>query len=68
MSLNSKGVDTDIYRTIIIGNNNNGKIIEIPGEVVDKLSRFKAIGYDQNTTTVFRDDGAVEIYGTTRFE
>ena len=60
---------SDTYKTIIMGEQGQGKEpINLTGETLDKLNRFRPIGYSQNSTTIFRGDGTVEVYGMTPFE
>jgi hypothetical protein len=59
----------DTYKTIIMGDEGQGgEPINLTGEILDKLNRFRPIGFAQNSTTIFRADGTVEVYGMIPFK
>lgn len=67
--MNDKLEPNDTYKTIIMGDEGQGgKPINLTGEVLNKLNSFRPIGYSQNSTTIFRGDGTVEMYGMIPFK
>jgi hypothetical protein len=54
---------TDIYKTIIMSNNKDedNLAVDLSGESLVRLYRFRPLGWSQSSIITFRGDGTVEI-------